>query len=40
VIGHIREGELVFDLRCLENEPAFLAQLPDLVLPGAGARRP
>jgi L-seryl-tRNA(Ser) seleniumtransferase len=27
VIGHIDDGALVFDLRCLDDEPAFLAQL-------------
>ncbi len=33
VIGHIREGELILDLRCLENEAGFAAQLGSLVLP-------
>jgi L-seryl-tRNA(Ser) seleniumtransferase len=32
VIGRIEEGALRFDLRCLEDEPAFLAQLPQLRL--------
>ncbi len=27
VIGHIREGELILDLRCLEDEAAFIGQL-------------
>ncbi|MFT5449008.1 MAG: L-seryl-tRNA(Ser) seleniumtransferase [Gammaproteobacteria bacterium] len=26
VIGHIREGALIFDLRCLEDVPGFIAQ--------------
>jgi L-seryl-tRNA(Ser) seleniumtransferase len=30
VIGHIEAGNLVLDLRCLEDEAAFLAQLGDL----------
>jgi L-seryl-tRNA(Ser) seleniumtransferase len=30
VIGHIEAGELVLDLRCLEDETAFLAQLAEL----------
>ena len=33
VIGRIREGELVLDLRCLEDEAAFAAELPRLRLP-------
>ena len=28
VIGHVREGWLCLDLRCLEDEAGFLAQLP------------
>jgi L-seryl-tRNA(Ser) seleniumtransferase len=28
VIGRIAEGALVLDLRCLEDEPGFLEQLP------------
>jgi L-seryl-tRNA(Ser) seleniumtransferase len=32
VIGRIREGALVFDLRCLDDEPAFLRQLKWLQL--------
>ena len=27
VIGHVRDGALCFDLRCLEDEPAFTQQL-------------
>jgi L-seryl-tRNA(Ser) seleniumtransferase len=27
VIGHIKDGALIFDLRCLDDEPGFLAQL-------------
>ena len=30
VIGHIEAGKVVLDLRCLEDEAAFLAQLGDL----------
>ena len=30
VIGHVHEGALVFDLRCLEDEAGFLAQLSEL----------
>jgi len=30
VIGRIEDGCLKFDLRCLEDEQAFLAQLPEL----------
>jgi L-seryl-tRNA(Ser) seleniumtransferase len=38
VIGRIVEGALVLDLRCLEDEQAFLGQLPQLhrLPPGAG----
>ncbi|MFY9641992.1 MAG: L-seryl-tRNA(Sec) selenium transferase [Rhodomicrobium sp.] len=32
VIGRIRDGELVLDLRCLDDEPAFLGQLHHLRL--------
>ncbi len=30
VIGRIHEGALILDLRCLDDEPAFVAQLPDV----------
>ena len=30
VIGHIKEGALVLDLRCLDHEAEFVAQLPQL----------
>ncbi|MGA7324462.1 MAG: L-seryl-tRNA(Sec) selenium transferase [Rhodomicrobium sp.] len=30
VIGRIRDGELILDLRCLDDEAAFLVQLQDL----------
>ena len=33
VIGRISEGELILDLRCLEDEQEFIAQLPQLKLP-------
>jgi L-seryl-tRNA(Ser) seleniumtransferase len=32
VIGRLQDGALVFDLRCLEDEPGFLAQLEQLNL--------
>jgi len=32
VIGHIREGEFILDLRCLEDEQAFVEQLGQLEL--------
>lgn len=35
VIGHIREGELILDLRCLEDEAGFAAQLGSLLPPAA-----
>jgi L-seryl-tRNA(Ser) seleniumtransferase len=28
VIGRLKDGALCFDLRCLEDEPAFIGQLP------------
>lgn len=33
VIGRIHDGALIFDLRCLEDEAAFVAQLDALALP-------
>ena len=30
VIGHIKDGALVLDLRCLDDEEGFLAQLAQL----------
>jgi len=30
VIGRLQEGALILDFRCLEDETAFVAQLPDL----------
>ena len=33
VIGRIRDGALLLDLRCLDDEAAFAAQLGGLVLP-------
>ena len=33
VIGRLQDGALVFDLRCLEDETGFLAQLQKLALP-------
>jgi L-seryl-tRNA(Ser) seleniumtransferase len=30
VIGRIEDGRLRFDLRCLEDEAAFVRQLPEL----------
>jgi L-seryl-tRNA(Ser) seleniumtransferase len=32
VIGHIEAGNVVLDLRCLEDEAAFLAQLGELIV--------
>jgi len=34
VIGRINEGDFILDLRCLEDEAAFVAQLAHLRLPG------
>jgi L-seryl-tRNA(Ser) seleniumtransferase len=34
VIGRIKEGELILDLRCLEDEQEFGAQLGRLKLQG------
>ncbi len=34
VIGRINEGDFILDLRCLEDEAGFVAQLPHLRLPG------
>jgi len=33
VIGRIQNGALIFDLRCLEDEAAFVDQLPSLKIP-------
>ena len=33
VIGHIREGELILDLRCLEDEAGFVGQLEQPGMP-------
>jgi L-seryl-tRNA(Ser) seleniumtransferase len=30
VVGHVKDGALILDLRCLDDEAAFLAQLPQL----------
>jgi L-seryl-tRNA(Ser) seleniumtransferase len=38
VIGRIQEGALIFDLRCLEAEAAFVDQLRELNLPGVRAK--
>jgi len=32
VLGHVREDRFCLDLRCLDDEPAFLAQLAQLEL--------
>ncbi len=38
VIGHIRDGAFILDLRCLDDEAGFVAQLGDLKLaPGKSA---
>ena len=34
VIGHIRDGAFILDLRCLDDEAGFIAQLAQLKLPG------
>jgi L-seryl-tRNA(Ser) seleniumtransferase len=33
VIGHVQEGALVLDLRCLDDEPTFAAQLARIATP-------
>jgi len=38
VIGRIQDGRLILDLRCLEDEAGFAAQLPKLAEAGASAR--
>jgi L-seryl-tRNA(Ser) seleniumtransferase len=38
VIGRIQDGALIFDLRCLEAEEAFIDQLPVLNLQGFGTK--
>jgi L-seryl-tRNA(Ser) seleniumtransferase len=30
VIGHIRDGAFILDLRCLDDEAGFIAQLAQL----------
>jgi L-seryl-tRNA(Ser) seleniumtransferase len=40
VLGHVKDGALVLDLRCLDDEAAFLAQLPDLPARLAGTEAP
>jgi L-seryl-tRNA(Ser) seleniumtransferase len=30
VLGHVKDGALILDLRCLDDEAAFLAQLAEL----------
>jgi len=37
VIGHIREGAFILDLRCLDDESGFIAQLPQLKLKTSAA---
>lgn len=39
VIGRVEEGALIFDLRCLEDEPGFVANLAGLE-PGGGPETP
>jgi L-seryl-tRNA(Ser) seleniumtransferase len=38
VIGHIRDGAFILDLRCLDDESGFVAQLSSLQLPAAAPR--
>ncbi len=33
VIGRLHDGRLIVDLRCLQNEPSFVAQLEQLAPP-------
>jgi L-seryl-tRNA(Ser) seleniumtransferase len=40
VIGRVQDGALILDLRCLEDETSFGAQLPALVVPGTAAGTP
>ena len=37
VIGHLRDGELILDLRCLEDEAGFVAQLDRLRAPAVAS---
>jgi L-seryl-tRNA(Ser) seleniumtransferase len=39
VIGRIREGALLFDLRCLDDEESFRAQLGQLQMSHGGEAR-
>ena len=38
VIGRLQDGALILDFRCLEDEAAFVAQLPNLALSDIGLR--
>lgn len=38
VIGRLQDGALIFDLRCLEDEAAFVDQLHELNLQGVRAK--
>jgi L-seryl-tRNA(Ser) seleniumtransferase len=38
VIGHIRDGAFILDLRCLDDESGFVAQLAQLKLPTPAPR--
>jgi L-seryl-tRNA(Ser) seleniumtransferase len=38
VIGHIRDGAFILDLRCLDDEAGFIAQLSRLQLPAPASR--
>jgi L-seryl-tRNA(Ser) seleniumtransferase len=40
VVGHVKDGALLLDLRCLDDEAAFLAQLPQLQPLLAGQEAP
>ena len=35
IVGRIKNGKLILDLRCLDDEPAFLQQLRQLSVPGS-----
>ncbi len=39
VLGHVHEGALIFDLRCLEDEAGFTGQLDQLQLGAPGSAR-
>jgi L-seryl-tRNA(Ser) seleniumtransferase len=40
VIGHVSDGALILDCRCLNDEPSFLAVLPHLAIAGRSDQPP